>query len=132
MARSIQLDLVYQSRSGRPQDPWLEPDILDHLKSLHDQGVDNVVVYPVGFLSDHMEVMFDLDIEAHDLCQELGMNMVRAATVGIHPTMIDCWVDVIKGRVTHQQNKKVIGCYAANRCCPENCCPNPCRARPQS
>ena len=56
--------LVYQSRSGRPEDPWLEPDICDHLETLHEQGVGNVIIHPVGFLSDHIEVLFDLDDEA--------------------------------------------------------------------
>ncbi|NQV25106.1 MAG: ferrochelatase, partial [Rhodopirellula sp.] len=80
--------LVYQSRSGRPQDPWLEPDICDHLRDLKNSGAADVVVVPVGFLSDHMEVLFDLDCEASDACREIGLNMVRGATVGTHPTFI--------------------------------------------
>ncbi|MAT14343.1 MAG: ferrochelatase [Planctomyces sp.] len=120
------LDLVYQSRSGRPQDPWLEPDVLEHLRTLHERGENNVVIYPVGFLSDHMEVMFDLDVEAKDLCDELGMKMRRAATVHTHPEMIRCWVDLIEERLNHRSDKKAIGdCPANHDVCPVNCCPKP-------
>ena len=66
--------LVYQSRSGRPQDPWLEPDILDHLRHLKDRGTTAVIIHPIGFLSDHMEVLYDLDEEAMHLCKELGLS----------------------------------------------------------
>ena len=70
-------DLVYQSRSGPPQQPWLDPDICDHIQALHDAGgIEDMVIMPVGFVSDHMEVMFDLDTEAMDLCKELSINMV--------------------------------------------------------
>ena len=65
-------DLVYQSRSGPPTQPWLEPDILDHLKDLHAQGVRNIVLAPLGFTSDHMEVLYDLDTEARELAEKLG------------------------------------------------------------
>ena len=85
MAEQLQLAdeqwrLVYQSRSGRPQDPWLEPDICDYIEELHADGVRKLVVSPIGFLSDHMEVMYDLDDEALKKCQELGVAMSRAAT----------------------------------------------------
>src|SRR5262249_12574719 len=81
--------LVYQSRSGPPTQPWLGPDVCEYLRELHQQspGAD-VVIEPVGFLSDHLEVMYDLDTEAADLCRELGLNMIRAATVGNHPQFI--------------------------------------------
>lgn len=75
-------DLVYQSRSGPPAQPWLEPQITDHLSDLHGEGVRAVVVVPIGFVSDHMEVKFDLDVEAADLAAELGIAFVRAATPG--------------------------------------------------
>ena len=87
--------LVYQSRSGRPQDPWLGPDILDHLRHLKDQGTDPVIVHPVGFLSDHMEVLYDLDEEAMHLCKELGMPMVRSRTVGTHRGFIRMLCELI-------------------------------------
>lgn len=76
-------DLVYQSRSGPPGQPWLEPDVCDHLQKLHAQGADQVILVPIGFVSDHMEVKFDLDVEARDLAAELGMTLVRAATPGV-------------------------------------------------
>ncbi len=81
--------LVYQSRSGRPGDPWLEPDILDHLKDLQRRGVKDVVIHPIGFLSDHMEVMYDLDEEARHLCDAIGLTMVRSQTVGTHPRFVE-------------------------------------------
>ncbi len=91
--------LVYQSRSGRPGDPWLEPDILDHLKDLRRRGIDRVLIHPIGFLSDHMEVLYDLDEEARLLCEELGLNMVRARTVGTHPRFISMLRELIAERI---------------------------------
>ena len=80
--------LVYQSRSGGPQQPWLEPDILDHLAALRAEGVRDVVVAPVGFVSDHMEVVYDLDSEARERAAALGLGFVRAGTAGIHPAFV--------------------------------------------
>ncbi len=80
--------LVYQSRSGPPSIPWLGPDICDHLRSVVDTGAKNVIVSPIGFVSDHVEVLYDLDIEAADLCKEIGLKMVRAETVGTHPLFV--------------------------------------------
>jgi ferrochelatase len=80
--------LVYQSRSGPPSQPWLEPDILDHIRALHSRGVGELVIAPIGFLSDHMEVLYDLDTEAAGLCKELGIRLVRAGTVGAHPQFV--------------------------------------------
>ncbi|HEX5887813.1 MAG TPA: ferrochelatase, partial [Pyrinomonadaceae bacterium] len=74
--------VVYQSRSGSPMQPWLAPDIGDYLRELKAQGIENVVVAPIGFVSDHMEIIYDLDFEAQNLARELGMKMVRAATAG--------------------------------------------------
>ncbi len=81
--------LVYQSRSGDPRTPWLEPDICDALREVGTTGVRRVVVQPIGFLQDHVEVLFDLDLEAADLARELGVTMHRAGTVGDHPEFID-------------------------------------------
>ncbi len=81
-------DLVFQSRSGPLRVPWLEPDIVDHLHDLHDRSVDDVVVVPLGFVSDHMEVMFDLDTQAADAAESSDMRMTRAGTVGIHPRFV--------------------------------------------
>ena len=76
--------LVYQSRSGPPTQPWLGPDICDYLR----ESPGDTIIAPIGFLSDHMEVMYDLDTEARAVCEELGLRMVRAGTVGTHPAMI--------------------------------------------
>ncbi|MGA7235717.1 MAG: ferrochelatase [Bryobacteraceae bacterium] len=81
--------LVYQSRSGPPNQPWLEPDIRDYIRAQHAAGaLTDLVVMPIGFLSDHLEVLFDLDTQAADLCRSLGVNFYRAATVGVHPAFI--------------------------------------------
>jgi ferrochelatase len=82
-------DLVFQSRSGPPQVPWLEPDIVDHLIDLHGQSVDDVVVVPLGFVSDHMEVMFDLDTQAAEAAEAASLRMTRAGTVGTHPRFVE-------------------------------------------
>lgn len=117
--------LVYQSRSGRPTDPWLEPDICDHLRTLKEQGAQDVVVMPVGFLSDHMEILFDLDEEARGVCEEIGLNMVRASTVGTHPQFIAMLRELIVERMTDDE-KRAVGQYGPNHdVCPLNCCPSP-------
>ena len=106
-------DLVWQSRSGPPTQPWLAPDILDHLRALAEDGVHDVVVAPIGFISDHMEVMYDLDEEAAALAGELGLNFVRAGTAGTHPAMIAMLRDLIAGR---QKAPEMPLC--APDCCP--------------
>jgi ferrochelatase len=83
-------DLVYQSRSGPPGQPWLEPDICDHLRKLRC----DVAIAPIGFLSDHMEVLYDLDTEARAVCDELGVKMIRAGTVEVHPEMVKMIVEL--------------------------------------
>ena len=80
--------LVYQSRSGPPSQPWLEPDVLQHIRQLHAAGTREIVLAPIGFLSDHMEVVYDLDTEAAELCREIGVHLTRASTVGVHPGFI--------------------------------------------
>jgi len=80
--------LVYQSRSGPPGQPWLEPDIGDHIRALHSSGRRELVIAPVGFLSDHMEVIYDLDTDARELCRQLGVRMERARTVGTAPEFV--------------------------------------------
>jgi ferrochelatase len=81
--------LVYQSRSGPPSQPWLEPDICDSIRAWHREGgLRDLVVMPIGFLSDHLEVLFDLDTQAAELCVELGIGFFRAAAVGVHPAFV--------------------------------------------
>lgn len=118
--------LVYQSRSGRPQDPWLEPDICDHLRELSREGVEQVVIHPVGFLSDHVEVLFDLDEEAQIVCDELGMRMVRSATVGTHPEFVGMLVELVRERLDESVAARAIGRFGrAPDVCPSDCCPAP-------
>ncbi len=122
-------DLVYQSRSGPPNQPWLEPDILEHLKNLHADGVRNVIVMPLGFISDHLEVLYDLDTEAQALAKELGMRMVRAATVGTHPVFVSTLRQLIAERLSPREEKLAIGQFGPNHdVCPLDCCPAPQRA----
>ena len=123
-------DLAYQSRSGRPTDPWLAPDILDHLGTLGGQGVRDVVVQPVGFLSDHMEVMFDLDEEAQQKAGDLGINLVRAGTAGTDPRFVRMIGELIRERITASPDRRAVGAYPANHdVCPVDCCLPP--PRPQ-
>ncbi len=125
-----EFDLVWQSRSGPPTVPWLEPDILDFLRARHAAGVQAVVLVPVGFVSDHMEVLYDLDTEASELCRELGMHMVRAATVGDDPRFIAMIRELVLER-RGELPRRAIGLRGPNHdVCPENCCPPP-RRPPQ-
>lgn len=127
-------DLVWQSRSGPPQVPWLEPDILDHLRALHEQGVDAVVVSPVGFVSDHLEVVWDLDHEAEELAGELGMGFARAATAGSDPRFIQMIVELIAEQVDGADVRELgtapragVGCNGT--LCHPGCCEPPARPR---
>ena len=104
-----------RSRSGPPAQPWLEPDILDHLRTLAAEGVRDVVVAPIGFLSDHMEVMYDLDLEAAHLAGELGIALVRAQTVGTHPAVIRLLRELVEERQAG----------TASELCAVDCCPAP-------
>lgn len=107
--------LVYQSRSGPPSQPWLEPDICDYLREQHAAGVRSVIICPIGFISDHMEVLYDLDTEARALCDELGMKMVRAGTAGTHP----CIISMVCDMVLHSPTTEILAH------CEPGCCPAP-------
>jgi ferrochelatase len=117
--------LVFQSRSGPPTQPWLEPDIADYLREIHAVGnTSDVLVVPIGFTSDHMEVLYDLDTEAQQLCCELGLNMVRARTAGSHPRFVSMIRDLVLERTTGAE----VQCTGSlgprpERCRPE-CCPS--------
>ena len=95
-----EFDLVWQSRSGPPQVPWLGPDVNDHLRALAAGGVRSVLIAPTGFVSDHLEVLWDLDNEAAATAAELGMTMVRAATAGTHPAFVATIGDLVQERLT--------------------------------
>ncbi len=118
--------LSYQSRSGRPEDPWLEPDINDHLEELQRSGVGAIVIMPIGFLSDHMEVLYDLDEEARATADRLGLTMVRAKTVGTHPELVSMLRELIVERLTSAPVRRAIGHFGPSHdVCPANCCPRP-------
>jgi protoporphyrin/coproporphyrin ferrochelatase len=91
--------LVYQSRSGRPEDPWLEPDICSYLRQEQARGLQAVVICPIGFVADHIEVLYDLDKEAGDVCAGLGLPMARAEAVNDSPLFIDMMADVVRQTV---------------------------------
>ena len=115
--------LVYQSRSGPPHVPWLEPDILDHLHALAERGVTDVVVSPIGFVSDHLEVLFDLDVEARKTAAELGLNLVRAASASTHPVFIAMIRELIEERLGLASSRPAVGRFAASHdVCPMDCC----------
>jgi ferrochelatase len=90
-----QWTLVYQSRSGRPQDPWLEPDVCEYLRGEHAAGLRAAIVCPVGFVCDHIEVLYDLDREAAEVCAEVGLPMARAEAVNDDPLFLDMMADVV-------------------------------------
>ena len=123
--------LVYQSRSGRPQDPWLEPDVNDHLATLREEGATAVAVMPIGFLSDHMEVLYDLDDEARATAERLGLTMVRAGTVGTHPRFVSMLRESIVERMQEAPERRAVGRFGPNHdVCPVGCCPRPARPAP--
>jgi len=122
-------DLVYCSRSGPPSQPWLEPDVNDHLRALKDQGVPAVVVSPVGFVSDHMEVVFDLDTEAQETAAEIGLPFQRAATVGVAEVFVSQLVDLLLERAEvarggSPEQPAVTPWGPSHAVCPVGCCVN--------
>ena len=118
--------MVFQSRSGPPTQPWLEPDVLDHLRTLRGEGSIDVVIAPIGFVSDHMEVLYDLDTEAAQLCRELGLNMVRAATAGTHRKFVRMVRELVEERISDSPERATVGIYPANPdVCLTDCCPAP-------
>jgi ferrochelatase len=115
--------LVFQSRSGSPMQPWLEPDICDHLRELKRAGATDAVVAPIGFISDHMEVLYDLDTEAQQVAQEIELNLIRAATVGTHPTFVKMIRELITERMTSDPARPALGTRGASHdVCPADCC----------
>ena len=121
--------LVYQSRSGAPGQPWLEPDICDVLRAM--PGGQGVIVVPIGFISDHMEVLYDLDTEARAISDERGLKMIRAATVGVHPKFLEMIRELIRERLG-ECSPRAIGKFGPHHdSCRADCCPAPAR-RPNS
>lgn len=129
VGRAYEHDLVYCSRSGPPTQPWTEPDVNDHLRALSADGVDAVVVIPIGFISDHMEVIYDLDTEAAQTAAEVGLQFARAATAGVQPAFVRGLVDLLVERAAAARGEivepVVIDSSAPGRyVCPATCCPN--------
>jgi protoporphyrin/coproporphyrin ferrochelatase len=122
-------ELVFCSRSGPPQQPWLEPDVNDRIEELASAGVDTVVLAPIGFVSDHMEVVYDLDTEARATCERLGVRLVRAATVGTHPGFVAGLVDLLLERAAQARGEdptppQWAGSDLRPAVCAPGCCPN--------
>jgi ferrochelatase len=123
--------LAYQSRSGPPSQPWLGPDIGAHLRALREVGLRDVVVSPVGFVSDHMEVVYDLDTEARAQAKDMGITLIRAPTAGIHPAFVSMIRELVLERTGNAPRRALgeLGCAPDE--CATDCCPAP-GARPPS
>lgn len=133
IGRDLRWDLVYQSRSGAPHIPWLEPDISDHLAALSSAGASGAVIIPIGFISDHMEVVWDLDTVALDDAARLGLPAARAATVGCAPGFVAALADLVTERLDDLpagQRPALTALGPSYDVCPAGCCPNPRGERP--
>lgn len=133
--RAHRHDLVYCSRSGAPSTPWLEPDVNDHLEELATDGVDSVVIAPIGFVSDHMEVIYDLDTEAMETAEKLGIRAVRAASAGVDPRFVAMVRDLVLERAAAERGESperpVVGSMGVGPdVCGVGCCPNARGERP--
>ena len=115
--------LAYQSRSGPPTVPWLEPDIGDCLSQVKAENMDRVLVFPLGFMSDHVEVLFDLDVELRRKVESLGLQYVRASTVGNHSSIVEMIHDLVCERINTAAEPSWIGVLgpSPNQCSPECC-----------
>jgi ferrochelatase len=127
-AADLAWDLVWQSRSGPPQVPWLEPDVNDHLQVLAEEGVTDVVVAPIGFVSDHLEVLWDLDNEAAETAARLGLGFARAATPGVDARFVAMITDLVGERVHATPGRRRLGTLPLWDTCAVDCCPAPRRA----
>jgi protoporphyrin/coproporphyrin ferrochelatase len=122
-------ELVYCSRSGPPHVPWLEPDVNDRIEELAADGVGGVVLVPIGFVSDHMEVIYDLDTEARATAEKAGIEMVRAATAGVDPRFVAMVRDLLLERAAAERGvdapRPTVGPLGPSwDVCPAGCCPN--------
>ena len=116
-------EIVYQSRSGPPQVPWLAPDVSDRLAELGSQGVRSVLAVPLGFVSDHMEVLVDLDARARSTAARAGITMVRARTVGTHPLFVEALVDLVEEAAGLRSDRPAVGRLGPR---PDSCAPGCC------
>jgi ferrochelatase len=131
LSRDLSPEVVYCSRSGPPSQPWLEPDVNDRLEELAHEGRRVVVVAPVGFVSDHMEVVYDLDTEAAATAERLGLRLVRVPTVGVDEAFVAGLVDLLEERAAEARGAApATGPGVRPSVCPAGCCPNLRQARP--
>ena len=116
--------LAYQSRSGPPSQPWLEPDVRDELRGLAgSHEVRDVVIVPIGFLCEHMEIVYDLDVEVFQLCEQLGLSMIRSEVVGCHPRFVRMIRELIVERMTESPQRLALGSHGPwPDECPADCC----------
>lgn len=114
--------LAFQSRSGNPSQPWLEPDILEELRAIRAEGAEDVVVAPVGFISDHMEVVYDLDTEAAAKARDLGLGMIRAATVGTAPEFVEMVRELVLERMEGAPRRALGVLGPRADACADDCC----------
>jgi protoporphyrin/coproporphyrin ferrochelatase len=133
--RRLLWDLAFCSRSGPPQVPWLEPDVTDHLEMLAEYAEPGAVVVPIGFVSDHMEVVYDLDTEAAATAARVGLPYARAATPGVDERFVAMVRDLLTERAGVERGEAVARATVAGSApswcvCPTGCCPNPKAARP--
>lgn len=127
LGRTLEWELSYCSRSGNPATPWLEPDVNDHLATMREAGTEQVVLAPIGFISDHMEVIYDLDTEAAATARDLGLRFARAATAGTHPAFVAGLVDLLLERAAtergEQPERVAVGSAGPwHDVCPPGCC----------
>lgn len=132
---TLEHELVFCSRSGSPRTPWLEPDVNDRIEELAQEGVTTVLLAPIGFVSDHMEVVNDLDREARETADRVGVRMVRVPTAGTHPIFVEALVDLLHERAAEARDEVVIPARADQgdlrpSVCDAGCCPNLRAARP--
>lgn len=120
-------ELVFQSRSGPPTQPWLVPDICDYIEELASNGYNDVVVQPIGFVSDHLEVKFDLDKQAMELAESKGIRMLRAGTAGTHPSFVNMIRELVleKTEGCAPKSEGTFGLVPDQ--CSATCCPPPAR-----
>jgi ferrochelatase len=124
-ARHAKWRLVYQSRSGPPSQPWLEPDVCDYLRDTAAGGdAQDVVIVPIGFLTDHIEVLYDLDTEARAVCEEVGLNMIRVPAVGAHRRFARMVVELIEERIAGRPRLALGAMGPRVDVCPAGCCPS--------
>lgn len=125
-------ELTFQSRSGAAAQPWLEPDICEYIALCAAEKTKDLVVLPIGFLADHMEVMYDIDYEAREFATKHGVNLLRVETVGVHPKFVQMIVALIAERMDSTERRSIGKLSTPPDECPADCCPAPMSSRPPS